>query len=63
MKDESRKNTIFVLYLIAIVLMAVVYFSVPERKSFLEYQKKWWTEMWEVLIDGREKSRVNAIRK
>ena len=60
---EGRKNTFFIIYILGILIMAAIYFSVPERKSFFEYQKKWWTGMWEVLTDGREESGVKGIRK
>jgi len=61
--SEVRKNTFFIMYIIAIVIMAVIYFSMPERKSFFEYQKKWWSGMWEVVTDGREESGMKARRK
>lgn len=48
-ESEVRKSTFFVLYIIAIVIMAVIYFSVPEREAFLENQVQWWSEMWKVI--------------
>ena len=62
-KPEVGKTTFFIIYIIAIVIMAVIYFSAPERKSFFEYQKKWWSGMWEVVTDGREESGMKARRK
>jgi len=51
-KPEVGKTTFFIIYIIAIVIMAVIYFSAPERKSFFEYQIQWWTEMRDVVADG-----------
>lgn len=57
-KPEVRKKALFVIYVTAIAVLAAVYFSVPERKDFFEYQKKWWTEMWEVVADRDQGSGV-----
>ena len=47
MNDEKRKNIIFILFILIVLIMAVVYFSVPERALFLENQITWWKEFWE----------------
>jgi len=47
MKDEKRKNIIFVLFILIVLIMAVIYFSVPERALFLENQITWWKEFRE----------------
>ena len=52
-KSEVRKSTFFILYIIAIIIMAVIYFSVPEREAFLENQVQWWSEMWEVVTEKK----------
>lgn len=49
MKDEGKKNICFILYITAILVLAIVYFTVPERKTFFDFQIKWWSEMWEVI--------------
>jgi len=49
---KEGKNTYSVLYIIVIIIMTIVYFSVPERKAFLENQMHWWGEMWDVVADG-----------
>ena len=51
-KAEDKTNIYFIMYMIVIVIMAIIYFTVPERKSFFEYQKKWWGEVWEVVRDN-----------
>ena len=34
MKEESKKDLLFILYIAVILLLAVIYFSVPERALF-----------------------------
>jgi len=47
MRSGDRKNTFFVLFIISVIVLAVIYFTVPERVNFLENQIKWWREFWE----------------
>ncbi len=49
MKPETRNNIIFILFLLIVLILAVIYFTVPERKTFLENQIKWWSEFWALL--------------
>ena len=49
MKPETRDNIIFILFLIVVLILAVIYFTVPERKIFLENQIKWWSELWSMV--------------
>jgi hypothetical protein len=49
MKEERRRDIFFVLYLLVILSLAVIYFTVPERELFIENQLKWWREFWEVI--------------
>jgi hypothetical protein len=49
MKAENRENIFFVLYIITVVVLAVIYFSVPERGDFLEFNMRWWKEFRRVL--------------
>jgi len=49
MKDEHRKNVLFVFYILAVLILAIIYFTVPERKAFFDYQVEWWSEFWSVL--------------
>ena len=52
-ESEVRKRTFFVLYIITIGIMAIIYFSVPEREAFLENQVQWWSELWEVVTEEK----------
>lgn len=47
MKAEGRENMFFILFILVVMIMAVIYFTVPERSFFLENQIKWWKEFWE----------------
>ncbi len=49
MKEKDRKDIYFVLYIIAVLVMSVIYFTVPGRKQFIENQLDWWGELWEVV--------------
>jgi len=49
MKSENKQNIFFVLFIVTISVLAVIYFSVPERKEFLEFNMRWWKEFWSVL--------------
>ena len=50
--DERKKDVLFVILLLTILVLAGVYFSMPERSEFLQFQFKWWEEMWEVIRGG-----------
>ncbi len=43
MKEERIKDFIFVLYILIILALTIVYFSVPERTIFLNNTIDWWT--------------------
>ncbi len=49
MKTENKKNILFVLYMLSVLVLAVIYFSVPERREFIEFHIRWWKEFWRVL--------------
>lgn len=49
MTRGTGENIFFVLYLIIVLLLTVIYFTVPERASFFENQLKWWGEFWKVV--------------
>jgi len=49
MKAENNQNIFFVLFIVTVVVLALIYFSVPERKEFLEFNIRWWKEFWRVL--------------
>lgn len=50
MKTEGKKDIYFILYLIIALILALIYFTVPERALFIDNQLKWWGEMWEVIV-------------
>jgi len=51
MTEDQKKNIVYYIFIIAIIMMAVIYFSVPERAKFIENQVKWWTEFKEVFFN------------
>ena len=46
---EHGKDIIFVLFILTILILAIIYFSVPERVVFMENQIKWWSEFMEII--------------
>lgn len=46
---EHGKDIIFVLFILTILILAIVYFSVPERVLFMENEIGWWNEFLEVV--------------
>jgi len=52
MKEESKNNIVFTVYLIIVLILAVIYFTVPERSDFVHYQLQWWGQMWDVIKGG-----------
>ncbi len=32
-----------------VLILTVIYFTVPERALFIDNQLKWWKEMWRVI--------------
>jgi len=52
MKEESNNSILFAAYMIIVLILAVIYFTVPERSGFINYQLQWWGEMWDVIKGG-----------
>lgn len=50
MEEKNVKDLIFLFFMLTVLILAVLYFSVPERAVFLENQMKWWGELWDILI-------------
>ncbi|UCD34785.1 MAG: hypothetical protein JSU90_10925 [Nitrospiraceae bacterium] len=50
MSNERRQDHAFVLYMAVVLILAIVYFAVPERSDFIEFQRRWWGEIWPLLI-------------
>ncbi len=48
MSAEKRKDIYFALYVISVIILAVIYFTVPEREAFIDFQIKWWSEFWNI---------------
>jgi hypothetical protein len=49
MKEETWNEILFTAFIIVIVFLALIYFTVPERTDFIEFQKGWWKELWLVI--------------
>ena len=47
---KNGKDIIFLLFMLMVLILSVLYFSVPERASFIENQIEWWAEFWSVMI-------------
>lgn len=47
---ERSKDIVFLLFILTVLILSVVYFSVPERVLFMENEIKWWSELWDVVI-------------
>ncbi len=50
MTEEQKKNFLYIIFIFAMIILAVIYFSVPERAKFFENQLKWWGEFREVFL-------------
>jgi len=48
--EERSKNIVFLLFIFTVLILSVVYFSVPERVLFMENQIKWWSQLWDIVI-------------
>ncbi|MDO8282524.1 MAG: hypothetical protein Q7U10_07870 [Thermodesulfovibrionia bacterium] len=44
MTEECKKDILFIVFIIAVIILAVIYFFVPERALFMENQLTWWAE-------------------
>ncbi len=49
-RDKGRNDVFFILYLLVVLSLALIYFTVPERALFIENQIEWWGELWEVIF-------------
>ena len=49
MKEERSKKIFLILYIPTILILAVIYFSMPERKLFIENTVKWWGEWLDII--------------
>ena len=44
MKDNGGKDILFAGYMLIVIILAIIYFTVPERKDFIDFQVRWWRE-------------------
>jgi len=49
-EEKHIENIIFIIFMLVVLILAVVYFSVPERALFIENQIKWWGELWDIIM-------------
>ena len=52
MKKDFGRDVIFTVFIMAVLALAVVYFTVPERAFFLEHQIEWWNGIWRVFLES-----------
>jgi len=50
MREEQKKNILYIIFIVTVIIMAVTYFSVPERAKFFENQVKWWKEFMDTFL-------------
>lgn len=49
MEENRSKDIIFILFIVTVLILSVLYFSVPERALFIENGMKWWGEFWDFV--------------
>jgi hypothetical protein len=49
MKEENAKDFMFVLYTVVILVLTIVYFTVPERVIFLSNTIDWWSRLLKII--------------
>jgi hypothetical protein len=50
MTEEQKKDILYIVFIVTVIILAVIYFSVPERSKFIENQLKWWKEFREAFL-------------
>ncbi len=50
MKNDRAKGFVLILYLVVVVIMAGIYFSVPERAVLLSNAIDWWAQILDMLL-------------
>ncbi|MEW6599473.1 MAG: hypothetical protein AB1499_00740 [Nitrospirota bacterium] len=45
MNTLNRENIFFAIFVAAVIVLAAIYFSVPERMDFLDFNIRWWKEL------------------
>ncbi len=49
MEENRSKDIIFILFIVTVLILSVLYFSVHERALFMENQIEWWEEFWDFV--------------
>jgi hypothetical protein len=52
MEKNRKRDSLFVIYILSVLVLAAIYFTVPERKEFIDFELTWWGEMWQVITGG-----------
>ncbi len=47
--NNNNNDKAFIVFMLSVIVLTIVYFSVPERVIFLENQIKWWSEFWDLV--------------
>ncbi|UCH43934.1 MAG: hypothetical protein JSV11_06350 [Nitrospiraceae bacterium] len=50
MTEEQKKDYLYFLFIITVIMLAVLYFTVPERSMIIENQMQWWKEFKETFL-------------
>jgi hypothetical protein len=50
MTEKQKNDFLFIVFIVTVIILAVLYFSIPERSNFIEYQLTWWKEFREVFM-------------
>lgn len=50
MNEERTKHIVFIFYILSVLILGLIYFSVPERKVFIGNVIKWWSDLWDIMI-------------
>lgn len=50
MSTAKKKNFLFAIMLLVVLVLAVIYFTVPERVRFLQGQLSWWRALAGLVI-------------
>jgi len=49
MEENRSKDIVFVLFILTVLILSVIYFSMPERVTFMANEIKWWSEFWDIV--------------
>ena len=50
MKNNGAKDLLFIFYLLVVMALTIVYFSVPERGVMLSNAIDWWAELLKIIL-------------